>query len=74
MEAKLKEKMEAEQYGSMTRSLLWEGKVCSEDKQRCATVYGDCFSSMATVKNRFNEFETLLLNLMLRKRLTRQIT
>ena len=49
--------MEKEQYRSVIRFLFLEGKSRSEIKERLDTVYGDSSSSMATVKNWFNEFQ-----------------
>ena len=41
----------------MIRFLFLEGKSRSEIKERLDAVYGDSSSSMATVKNLFNEFQ-----------------
>ena len=41
----------------MIRFLFLEGKSRSEIKERSDTVYGDSSSSLATVKNWFNEFQ-----------------
>lgn len=48
--------MEKEQYRSVIRFLVLEGKTRSEIKDRLDAVYGDSSPSMATVKNWFNEF------------------
>jgi len=50
-------KIEKEQYRSVTRFLFLERKSRSEIKERLDAVYGDSSPSMATVKNRFNEFQ-----------------
>jgi len=49
--------MEKVQYWSVIRFLFLEGKSRSEIKERLDAVYGDSSSSMATVKNWFNEFQ-----------------
>ena len=49
--------MEKEQYRSVIRFLILEEKSRSEIKERLDAVYGDYSPSMATVKNRFNEFQ-----------------
>ncbi len=41
----------------MIRFLFLEGKSRSEIKERLDAVYGDCSSSIVTVKNWFNEFQ-----------------
>ena len=48
--------MEKEQYRSVFRFSFLEGISRSEIKERLDVVYGDSSSSMATVKNWFNEF------------------
>jgi len=49
--------MEEEQYRSVIRLLFLEGKSRSEIKDQLDAVYADSSSSMATVKNWFNEFQ-----------------
>ena len=50
-------KMEKDHYRSVILFLFLEGKSRSEIKERLDTVHGDFSSSMATVKNSFNEFQ-----------------
>ena len=43
--------MEIYRYRSGIRFLFWEGKSCYEIEERLNAVYGNSYSSMATVKN-----------------------
>ncbi|XP_070854781.1 protein GVQW3-like [Drosophila suzukii] len=49
--------MQKEQYRSVIRFLFLEGISRSEIKERLAAVYDKSSTSMATVKNWFNEFQ-----------------
>jgi len=49
--------MEKEQYRSVFRFFLLDGKSRSEIEERLDAVYGDSSPWMATVKNWFNEFQ-----------------
>ena len=49
--------MEKLQYWLVIRFLFFEGKLCSEIKERLDAVYSDSSPSLATIKNWFNEFQ-----------------